>query len=420
MAQSAEGKALALGLLAGAAGVTLAVAWYQRTKKSSGSVSVLRNPTELGNDLKASGSGAERQLLLRHTDILEKFNELIRSLEEVKNEVKTLKGTVSHLEERARKELSQVAPDRSPRKRTSPITPRKRKRSEQGPEDGDAARAGYGSLSSEEVESEGGYITAHTDTEEESEAEEVNHSTVNTAKDNQTSEFDVLLQIADNLHGSLELDKKEGFQLLLEKKDQFWDQVEFLWRLARAYADMHDITLDKEDKRNYAIIGKEIAMNAVDLGPQSADSHMWLAIICGHLSEYGNIQTKIKNGSLFKDHIDKAVELRPQDPKLYYLLGRWCYAASQLSWIERKVATTLFEEPPNSTIQDALQCFLKVEEIHPKYSKANSVYLTKCYKELGQNTNAQIWCDMAASFPDTVEERETQEELENLLSVLKQ
>ncbi|XP_078398805.1 regulator of microtubule dynamics protein 2 isoform X2 [Cetorhinus maximus] len=432
MAQSTDGKALILGLLAGVgigvAALTLAVAWYQRTRKSNGSISAARSRVDFHNHLKASP---------RQADILEKLSGLIRSLEEVKGEVQSLKEAVPRLEEKVRRELAQFGPERSPRKRSSPghTAARKRKRSEQVAEDegaggdaagGDAAAAGYASLSSEEVESEGGYITAHTDTEEESEEEKVICSTVNTAfgssvqEDNQSSEFDVLMQKADNLHENPELDKEEGFQLLLEKKDQFWDQVEFRWRLARAYADMHDITADVEDKKNYATIGKEIAMDAVNVGPQSADSHMWLAIICGHLSEYGSIQAKIKNGSLFKDHIDKAIELRPQDPILYHLVGRWCYAASQLSWLERKVAATLFNEPPNSTIQDALQCFLKVEELHPRYSKANCVYITKCYRELGQTNNAQMWCDMAASFPNNTEEPEIQEELENLLSLLKQ
>lgn len=38
---------------------------------------------------------------------------------------------------------------------------------------------------------------------------------------------------------------------------------------------------------------------------------------------------------------------------------------AQLSWIERKVAATLFGEPPSATIEDALKNFLKV---HPGFA----------------------------------------------------
>lgn len=30
-----------------------------------------------------------------------------------------------------------------------------------------------------------------------------------------------------------------------------------------------------------------------------------------------------------QDHLDKAIELKPQDPLSYYLLGRWCYAVCE-------------------------------------------------------------------------------------------
>lgn len=422
MAPVSEGKALALGLLAGigAAGLTLAMAaWYRRRREAEGS---------FGGWSGLPGRPWAPRQRQGQDDVADKLDGLIRSLEELKSEVRSLKETVP----RVYRELGQAGTARGARKRSSPghTASRKRKKVEWGSDDGaaDVAATGQASLSSEEVESERGYITAHTDTED-SEEDKLKHCTVNSASETSvrgahegsgTNDFDLLMQKADTLHGSLMAEKNEGYLLLLEKKDQFRDQVEFLWRLARAYSDMHDITPDLEDKKNYAMNGKELALDAVNLGPESADSHMWLAIIFGHLSGYGSVQTKIKYGFLFKEHIDKAIELRPQDPKLFYLLGRWCYAASQLSWIERKVAAALFGEPPNSTIQDALQCFLKVEEIQTRYSKDNCVYLTKCYKELGQNTNAQMWCDMAVSFPDIIEEQETQEEFETLVSILKQ
>lgn len=424
MAPVSEGKALALGLLAGigAAGLTLAMAaWYRRRREAEGSFGGWSGlPGRPWAPRQRQGQGQD--------DVADKLDGLIRSLEELKSEVRSLKETVP----RVYRELGQAGTARGARKRSSPghTASRKRKKVEWGSDDGaaDVAATGQASLSSEEVESERGYITAHTDTED-SEEDKLKHYTANSAFETSvrgahegsgTNDFDLLMQKADTLHGSLMAEKNEGYLLLLEKKDQFRDQVEFLWRLARAYSDMHDITPDLEDKKNYAMNGKELALDAVNLGPESADSHMWLAIIFGHLSGYGSVQTKIKYGFLFKEHIDKAIELRPQDPKLFYLLGRWCYAASQLSWIERKVAAALFGEPPNSTIQDALQCFLKVEEIQTRYSKDNCVYLTKCYKELGQNTNAQMWCDMAVSFPDMIEEQETQEEFETLVSILKQ
>ncbi|GCB61948.1 hypothetical protein scyTo_0007140 [Scyliorhinus torazame] len=164
MVQPADSKALTLGLLAGVglgvAGLTLAVALYQRAKKRNGAGGepAARRRAEFHNHLKAPEPSP------RQADILEKLNGLIRSLEEVKGEVQSLKEAVPRLQERMRKELG---PERSPKKRSSPghTAAKKRKRSEQVPEDGGgdaAAGADSGSLSSEEAESEGGqmqYIT---------------------------------------------------------------------------------------------------------------------------------------------------------------------------------------------------------------------------------------------------------------------
>jgi hypothetical protein len=59
-------------------------------------------------------------------------------------------------------------------------------------------------------------------------------------------------------------------------------------------------------------------------------------------------------------HIDKAILQIPDDTSLHHLRARWCYSVSELTWIERKVATALFGEPPESSYQEALNSFLAV------------------------------------------------------------
>lgn len=48
--------------------------------------------------------------------------------------------------------------------------------------------------------------------------------------------------------------------------------------------------------------------------------------------------------------------------KLFTLtISMWHVQVAQCTWIERKIAATLFGEPPSATVQDALQNFLKVQ-----------------------------------------------------------
>uniref|UniRef100_A0A8C6UN80 Regulator of microtubule dynamics protein 2 n=1 Tax=Neogobius melanostomus TaxID=47308 RepID=A0A8C6UN80_9GOBI len=168
-----------------------------------------------------------------------------------------------------------------------------------------------------------------------------------------------LFEKIDRLHQGSESDKHNNiltFCLCL----QLGQNSAFLWRLTRAYSDVHDFCGTLEEKKEFAENGKSVGEEAVQLNPTCADSHQWYAIMCGIMAEYDTVQNKIKNGYIFKDHLDKAIELKPHDPLSYYLLGRWCYAVAQLSWLERKVAATLFGEPPSASVEDALKNFLKV------------------------------------------------------------
>ncbi|XP_074781814.1 regulator of microtubule dynamics protein 2 isoform X1 [Athene noctua] len=411
-----ENKGLILGIMAGTAGISLMLIWYRKIRKPGAAVHI---PAflDVGNRLNSVGwrneapneQGAVMVLHGRQLQILEKLNGLLVSVDELKREVTFLKEAIPKLEERVRNELK----GKGDVQRVSPShRATKRRKAE-------TASGATETTSSEEAESEGGYLTAHTDSEGEEE-KRCMKSPNNIVKSEEEEELFNLLQHVDNLHKGSEDDKKEGFRLLLEKNDKYENCVDFLWRLARAYGDLFEMTTDAEEKRNYVTDGKIKAEKAVQLDARSAESHQWFAIMCGYMSQFESVQNKIRNGYLFKEHLDKAIELKPQDPFLYYLHGRWCYSVAQLSWIEKKVAAALFGTPPTSTVEEALQNFLKAEEMSPGYSKCNYVYLAKCYKDLGQKNNALKYCDSALSILSvTNEDKEAQKDLEALLLTLK-
>ncbi|NXQ64838.1 RMD2 protein, partial [Anthoscopus minutus] len=404
-----ENKGLILGIMAGTAGLSLVLIWYHKIRKPGAAVRI-RAFQDISNRIDSVGlqneapneQGAVMVLHGRQLQILEKLNGLLLSVDELKREVEFLKEAIPKLEELVRNELQ--GKDDVQRVSSSHRATRRRK--------AETVSGARETTSSEEAESEGGYLTAYTDSEGDSEEEKRRMKSPDAmVKSEEDEDLFNFLQQVDSLHKGSEDDKKEGFRLLLEKDDKYENSADFLWRLARAYGDLFEMTTDAEEKRKYFSNIRNLQSNIWE--------HLF-AIMCGYMSQFESVQNKIRNGYLFKEHLDKAIELKPQDPFLYYLNGRWCYSVSQLSWIEKKVAAALFGTPPTSTVEEALQNFLKAEEMHPGYSKCNYVYLAKCYKDLGQKNNALKCCDSALSILSvTNEDKEAQKDLEALLLTLK-
>ncbi|XP_019790858.2 regulator of microtubule dynamics protein 3 [Tursiops truncatus] len=300
-----------------------------------------------------------------------------------------------------------------------------------------------------DAESEGGYTTANAesdyerDSERESDDDGEDEVSCETVKMGRKDSLDLevasgpapealeaggspgpedvlaLLQQADELRQGSEQGKREGLQLLLNNKLAHGNQQDFLWRLARAYSDMCELAEEAGEKRSYALSGKEAAEAALERGNENAECHQWYAVLCGQLAEHEGIQRRIQSGFSFKEHVDKAIALKPENPMAYFLLGRWCYQVSHLSWLEKKTATALCESPLGATVEDALQSFLKAEELQPGFSKAGRIYISKCYRELGKNPEAKRWMKLALELPNvTKEDSAFQKDLEELEVIL--
>ncbi|XP_033917416.1 regulator of microtubule dynamics protein 3 [Melopsittacus undulatus] len=391
-----------------------------------------------------AGDGAVHRPLPGHEellDVLEQLDFVVRNLSELRKEVEELRNSLQSLA------ADIVCEVRSHLEETQKVSRRRRfpfprERSDSTCSSSIYFTASSGAANTDDGESEGGYSTANAESDYDRESEkdseegedEVSCETVRTARrdsldlvnedethlvlDSSLEEgLEQLLQQADRLHSGDEQERREGFQLLLNNKLAYAEQKDFLWRLARAHSDMCELTDDADEKRSYAADGKEELEIALQKGAQSAECHQWYAILCGQLAEHESIQKRIQTGYVFKEHIDKAIELKPEDPQSYYLLGRWCYQVSHLGWLEKKTASALFEAPPTATVQDALQNFLRVEELSPGYSKAGRMYISKCYRDLGNKAAAVLWMNLASELPvNTKEDAESERDLEEMRS----
>lgn len=233
-----------------------------------------------------------------------------------------------------------------------------------------------------------------------------------------SGELALLLAQSDILHTGDARLKAEGFHLLLANKLQYGDSREFLWRLARAYSDMYDSTEDKQEKKSYAEQGREEAEFALKKNGLNAECHKWFAVLTGLTSQYETMHSKLKSSHILKEHLDRAIALRDDDPLCFYLLGRWCYEVSTLGWLERKAAAALYDKPPTSTLDDALGNFLKAEELNPGFSKTVRLYIAKCHKELGNVSEAKNWALLALKMPSGSSEEEDSAKLEAELGAL--
>lgn len=230
-----------------------------------------------------------------------------------------------------------------------------------------------------------------------------------------------LLQIYSNIDKLLKGDaeeRKSSFSLLNEYHEQYPDNVGILWRLSKACHTLG--TAESEDsprRKEYILQGCAYGQRAVELDDSCAEAHKWYAITVGSRGDFMGIQDKITDGLVFKEHVDKALQLNPNDSTLYHLLGRFKYEIATLSWIKRVAAKKICSDFPTATFQEALSDFMKAEELSCIPWKENRLLIAKCYISEDDESNAVRWLHLAAKPPVTLPEDDAVEkEIQELLA----
>jgi len=192
---------------------------------------------------------------------------------------------------------------------------------------------------------------------------------------------------------------QEIFEILSKAQKDYPENVEIIWRFARAHFDMADTKPDdkvwREDMLKKGVVH---ANKALELDDKNAFSHKWWAIMTSAVGEFLSQKDKIQNAFLIKEHALKANELKPKDSTTLHLLGRWCFNVASLGWFEKKAAAAFFATPPDSSFDEALKFFSEAYDVEPTFRR-NLVFLGDTYVQLKKNDKAKEYYQKAIDIP---------------------
>ncbi len=229
-------------------------------------------------------------------------------------------------------------------------------------------------------------------------------------------DFQSLILQADLQH---EASNYDGVYKLLKQAEELdAGNYEVIWRLARAHFDFSDNTTDEDLIKENIYDGFEYAEKALKLGPDQAESHKWYGILIGRVGELEGTEQKIKNSYPMAEHTLKAIDLDPEDSGNYHVMGRWHFALADLSWIERKIASWVYAEPPQASFEEAANFFRQAIDKDPEDIR-NYLWLGKALEELDDEDGAAKAYNnalgiKAGSDSDKIQQEEARELLEDL------
>ncbi|KAA8583415.1 hypothetical protein FQN60_015961 [Etheostoma spectabile] len=263
--------------------------------------------------------------------------------------------------------------------------------------------ASQGAASTYETTSEGGYSTAYAEsdyTDRDTDKEEGGREPEEESEEDEERSCATVLTIRQE--DSQEEVEERGLEDEDEEEEEdegrlqlYGDSREFLWRLARAYRDMYESTEDKQEKKAYAQQDLEKSIGLAELALKknglNAECHKWFAVLTELTSQHDSMHSKLKSSHILK--------------------------VATLDWLEKKAAAALYQSPPTSTLHDALENFLKAEELSPGFSKTVRLYIAQCHRKLGNISEATNWTELALKMPTNSNYDETSK-LEAQLRVL--
>ena len=143
------------------------------------------------------------------------------------------------------------------------------------------------------------------------------------------------------------------------------------------------------------------------------------AISYGKLEPLETNRDKFEASRIIKKAADKAIKLDPSSDLAWHVLGRWHLALAELSSFQRAMAQFLYGKLPDSTYQEAAQCFEKAIELNPN-RLMHYIELGRVYVYLGRTDDARSLISKGLAMRETEkDDPETKHQGKELLASIR-
>jgi tetratricopeptide (TPR) repeat protein len=190
-----------------------------------------------------------------------------------------------------------------------------------------------------------------------------------------------------------------------------------LTRAARTESDMGE-DAEGETQKRLIEAAVEHARAAVQVAPESAQGHVWLAVALGRQAFKEGPKRRLALSREIKGEVDAALAIDPLIGRAYHVRAIWNRKIASLSGIERVMANAVLGGvPKGASMENAVHDLEKAIELEPNYVN-HHLELGRTFYQLKRYDAAQRELEKAVALPPTSHPRDPklQAEARELLS----
>ena len=198
----------------------------------------------------------------------------------------------------------------------------------------------------------------------------------------------IILSIDFTIIDSYDANQQYDMEFNTIKKLSDKKNPELIWRLARSYFNQAEKESNEDKKNELFYISYDYSKQALYLDSTIAKANHYYAVLHGQIGLIEGTKQKIINAYDVLKYGKIAINLDPNYDNTYHLLGRLNFELANLSWLERNVASLIYETPPEGSFDKAVDYFIIAIKLNSDNTR-HWLWLSKAYIALGQNDKAR-------------------------------